>query len=160
MSILVSFRQWPFVLAMIEVFKLNVSHCTVFFARMAGSTNVSVTVTPSGSTTAGETYSLTCSAALAARNPGGSPDSYVTPPPTFEWLYGPNGNAPLPSGLTQPTTEFNSGTRSYTSTLEFSQLSQSLHTGMYTCRLGVGSLVNSNAFAVNGKCTSYSCSTS
>ena len=41
--------------------------------------------------------------------------------------------APLPSGLSPPVTT-NSGS-TYTSTLQFSPLSQS-HGGMYTCRLG------------------------
>ena len=71
------------------------------------------------------------------------------PPPTFKWFYGPNGNAPLPSGLTPMATVLSSGT--YTSTLPFSPLSQSLHTGMYTCQLGVGSLVNSFMVTVNGR---------
>ena len=111
---------------------------------------MSVAISPSGSTTAraGETYSLTCSATLHSNNPP-SPDSYIMPTPEFEWFYGPNGDALLPSGLTTPSTALNSGT--YTSTLQFSRLSQSLHTGMYTCRLGAGSLVNSAMITVNGK---------
>ena len=69
------------------------------------------------------------------------------PPPTFEWFFGPNGNAPLPSSLTTPATVLNSHT--YTSTLQFSPLSQS-HAGNYTCRLGAGRLVNSTMVTVNG----------
>ena len=69
------------------------------------------------------------------------------PPPTFEWFYGPNGNAPLPSGATPMTTVLNSDT--YTGTLLFSSLSQS-HAGNYMCRLGARRLVNSNMFTVNG----------
>ena len=100
----------------------------------------------SGSSTAGETYSLTCSATLHFNNPP-SPDSYVTPSPTFQWFFGPNGDAPFPSGLTPGPTVLSSGI--YTSTLQFSPLSQS-HTGNYTCRLGAGSLVNSAMVTVNG----------
>ena len=105
-------------------------------------------ITPIGSTTAGETYSLTCSATLVPnRNP--PLQDLNIPPPTFEWFFGLNGDVPLPFGLTAPETVLNSGT--YTSTLHFSPLSQS-HTGNYTCRLGAGSLVNNNVLAVNGKC--------
>ena len=119
----------------------------------ATANQLSVSISPSGPTTAGETYSLTCSAILNTRNPP-LPDLDI-PSPTFEWFYGPNGNALLPSGLTQPTTVltqpttvFSSGT--YMSTLHFTPLSQS-HTGNYTCRLGAGSLVNSNSLTVSGK---------
>ena len=106
-------------------------------------------VSPFGSTTAGETYSLMCSSTLASSNPS-LPDPNI-PSPTFEWFFGPNGNDPLPSDVTPMPTVLNSGT--YTSTLQFSRLSQSLHTGNYTCRLGAGSLVNSNMLTVNGKCS-------
>ena len=97
------------------------------------------------STTAGDTCSLTCSATLSPRNPS-LPDSNI-PAPTFEWFFGPNGNASLPSGLT-PTETYLSN-NSYRSTLHFSPLSQ-FHTGRYTCRLGVGSLINSAMVTVNG----------
>ena len=123
---------------------------TVFFAHVANSQTDFVSISPSDSTTtAGETYSLTCSATLHSRNPP-LPDPNI-PSPTFEWFFGPNGNDPrLPPGfnLTLMKTVFNSGT--YTSTLQFSPLSQS-HSGNYTCRLGVGRLVNSNMFVVAGK---------
>ena len=123
---------------------------TVYFTRVANSRTDSVTITPSsGSTTAGKTYSLTCSATLNPKYPP-SPESYVIPPPTFEWFFGPNGNDPLPSGfnLTLMKTVLNNDT--YTSTLQFPPLSQS-HAGIYTCRLGAGSLVNSNNLTVSGK---------
>ena len=120
---------------------------TVFFTRITGSYTVSVAISPSaGPITAGETYSLTCSATLHSNNPP-SPESYIMPPPTFEWFYGPNGNAPVPSDLTPTATVLNSGT--YTSTLQFSPLNQA-HTGNYTCRLGAGSLVNSAMVTVDG----------
>ena len=118
---------------------------TVFFIPIVGGSPLSVTISPSGSTTAGETYSLTCSATLSPRNPP-LPDPNI-PSPTFEWFYGPNGNAPLPSDLTTIPTALNSGT--YTSTLQFSPLNQS-HTGNYTCQLGAGRLVNSSMFIVKG----------
>ena len=66
------------------------------------------------------------------------------------WSYGPNSNASLPSGLTPPVTTLSLSSNTYTSTLQFSVLSQS-HTGMYTCRLGAGRLVNSAMVTVNGK---------
>ena len=119
----------------------------MLFTYITDSYTVSVAISPSGSTTAGETYSLTCSATLHSKNPS-LPDPNI-PSPTFEWFYGPNGNAPLLSGLTPMATVLSSGT--YTSTLPFSPLSQSLHTGMYTCRLGAGSLVNSSMVTVNGR---------
>ena len=118
----------------------------VFFAPTNGT---SLIITSSGSNTAGETYSLMCSATLHSNNPP-SPESYIMPPPTYEWFFGPNGNDPLPSGLTPTATTL--GTDNiYRSTLQFSPLSQSLHTGNYTCRLGAGSLVNSNTFTVTRK---------
>ena len=121
------------------------------FTRIANSDSVSVDISHSGSTTAGETYSLTCSATLHSRNPP-LPDPDI-PSPTFEWFFGPNGDVPLPFGLTATTTDLNSGT--YTSTLQFSQLNQSLHTGNYTCQLGAGSLVNSAMVNVNGISIQY-----
>ena len=119
----------------------------VFFDYITGSQR-SVAIFPSGSTTAGETYSLTCSATLNPRpdNNPPLPDPTI-PPPTFEWFYGPNGNDPLPSGLTPTETVLSN--RTYTSSLQFSPLSQS-HTGNYTCRLGAASLVNSAMVTVNG----------
>ena len=118
----------------------------VFFTYITGSRTVSVAISPSaGPSTAGETYSLTCSATLDHRNPH-LPDPNI-PSPTFEWFFGPSGNTPLPSSLTSTETVLNNIT--YTSTLQFSLLNQS-HTGMYTCRLGARSLVNSHIVRVNG----------
>ena len=106
-----------------------------------------VTISHSGSATAGETYSLTCSAVLFQSIP--LPSSIPTP--NFEWFFGPNGNDSLPPGVTPMATALSSST--YTSTLQFSPLSQSdslFHTGNYTCRLGAGRLVNSAVVTVNG----------
>ena len=102
-----------------------------------------VTISHSGSATAGETYSLTCSAVLFQSIP--LPSS--VPTPNFQWFFGPNGDASLPSGATPTATVLSIDT--YSSTLEFSALSQS-HTGLYTCRLGAGTLVNSAMITVNG----------
>ena len=54
------------------------------------------------------------------------------PPPTFEWFFGPNDNASLPSGVAVSTV-MNNGT-TYSSTLLFF-LPEVSHAGMYTCRL-------------------------
>ena len=119
----------------------------VFFISIGLRPRTAVAISPSAvPSIAGEVYSLTCSATLEHRNPT-LPDPKI-PPPTFEWFFGPNGNIPLPqSGVTPMETVLNNIT--YTSTLQFSPLSQS-HTGMYTCRLGAGSLVNSHMLQVDG----------
>ena len=107
-----------------------------------------VAISPSDSTTAGETYSLICSATLF--DPVPLPSN--VPSPTFEWFFGPNGSTALPSGVTAMATVIsssNSTSETYTSILQFSPLSQS-HTGNYTCRLGAASLVNSVMVTVNG----------
>ena len=73
------------------------------------------------------------------------------PQPNFQWSF--DGSASLPSGVTaMPTvmSSSNSNSETYTSALQFSQLSQSLHTGMYTCRLGPGRLLNNITVTVNG----------
>ena len=114
----------------------------VFFAR---TNDILVAISPSGSAIAGEIYSLTCSATLFPNSNPPLPDPNI-PSPTFEWFFGPNGNSPLPSGLTPTPTVLNGDT--YTSTLQFSPLSQS-HSGNYTCRLGAGSLVNNAMLIVN-----------
>ena len=104
--------------------------------------------TGSTATTAGETgYSLTCSSTLI--DPSSLPSNI--PSPNFQWSF--NGSASLPSGVTaMPTvmSSSNSTSETYSSTLQFSPLSQS-YTGMYTCRLGAGGLVNNVMIAVNGK---------
>ena len=107
-----------------------------------------VTIISSGSTIAGETYSLNCSAILFDPIPLPSD----VPSPNFQWFYGPNGSASLHSGLTPPTTVMsssNSTSCTYTSALQFSPLNQS-HAGNYTCRLGAGRLVNSAMVTVDG----------
>ena len=104
-----------------------------------------VTISPSGSTgTAGETYSLNCSTTLSSDSTSFPSD---VPSPTFEWFFGPN-NSSIPFGLTPMPTIFNN-VDTYTSTLQFSPLSES-HAGMYTCRLGPGRLANHAMVTVNG----------
>ena len=80
-------------------------------------------IMPSGSSTAGAYFTLACSANIIAQ-----PD---TPPPHFQWFFGPSNNS-LPF---RPPRTTDTGSNMYTSTLQFSPLSQS-HAGMYTCRLG------------------------
>ena len=113
----------------------------------------------SGSTTAGETgLSLMCSTLLVAPVPLPSD----VPTPTFQWFFGPNGNGSLPSGVTPSTTTSTMSSNpygiNYTSTLQFPRLSQRLHTGMYTCRIGAGRLASNAMVTVNGriiKCNAF-----
>ena len=105
----------------------------------------SVTISASGSSTAGETYSLMCSVTLLDSLPLPS----NVPTPYFEWFSGPSGNASLPSGVTPMATVLDTETATYSSILQFSPLSQS-HEGVYTCRLGAGRLENSAMINVNG----------
>ena len=104
----------------------------------------------SNSTVAGaDSFSLVCSATIVD-----SPLPFISPAPSFEWFFGPRKNTTIPSGLTYRTISFNNGT--YTSTLQFPPLSQS-HTGMYACRLGAGSLMNSTIVTVNGNDKYFRC---
>ena len=104
--------------------------------------------TGSTATIAGQTdYSLICSSTLF--QPSHLPSG--VPSPNFQWSF--DGSTSLPSGVTaMPTvmSSSNSTSETYTSTLQFSPLSQS-HAGMYTCRLGPARLVNNGIIAVNGK---------
>ena len=104
-----------------------------------------------GTTTAGEVgYSVGCATILVEP----SPLPAAMPTPTFQWFFGPNGSDSLPSGLTPPTTFTVNDTNiiSYMSMLEFPQLSQRLHAGMYTCRIGAGRLSNTVTVDINGRC--------
>ena len=113
-----------------------------------------VTISPSAgstTTTAGERdYSLTCSVTLFQLSRIISRSD--VPSPNFQWLF--DGSTSLPSGVTaMPTvmSSMNETSETYTSTLQFnSPLSQSLHAGMYTCRLGPGRLINSAMVTVDG----------
>ncbi len=103
-------------------------------------------ISSDGSETIGATYALICSSTLADPDPLPS----GVPPPTFHWYFGPTGDAPLPLGV-MPTATMLSGNYTYNSILAFSALNQS-HSGMYTCRLGAGSLAASTTIMIiNGK---------
>jgi hypothetical protein len=104
-----------------------------------------VTISASGPSTTGSTFSLMCSVTLI--DPLPLPSN--VPPPSFEWFYGPHGNASLPSGVIPSATVQMSG-NIYTSILQFSPALYEAHAGMYTCRLGAGSLMNSTVVSVNG----------
>ena len=105
-----------------------------------------VTILASGPSTAGSAFSLTCSAILV--DP--IPLPFNVRLPSFEWFYGPHGNASLPSGVTPTETVSNNNCITYTSTLQFSPALYESHAGMYTCRLGAGRLTNSRVVSVNG----------
>ena len=90
--------------------------------------SITVSITASGTNTAGETYSLECSAAVT-----GSTDQ-----PTITWL-DPMNN-PIPSGMVTTTGS--------TSTLTFNPLSAS-HTGTYTCRATLGGESDEDSFNVS-----------
>ena len=106
--------------------------------------SVPVIISSTGSGIAGESYSLTCSATLV--DPVPLPSNIPTP--NFEWFFGPNGNDSLPFGAAPTVTSVQSG-HTFSSVLQFSLLGQS-HSGMYTCRLGVGILANSATINVQG----------
>ena len=120
------------------------SYFTVFFNGTMG--ELPVLISFYGSSIAGETYFLICSATLYPNRNPPLPDPSI-PSPTFKWFYGSDGNASLPSGLTPGETTFDDST--YISKLAFSPLHQS-QSGNYTCRLGAGNLVNSNMLKVTG----------
>ena len=113
--------------------------------------HVIISLPSTGSSTAGRTdYSLTCSATLI--DPSINLPSGV-PTPNFQWFFG--GNTSLPSGvaaLPNVMSSTNASSITYTSILQFSSpLSQSVHMGSYTCRLGPGRLVSSATMVtVNG----------
>ena len=104
-----------------------------------------VTISPSGPGIAGSSFTLTCSAILTS--PARLPSD--VPSPTFEWFYGPHGNASLPSGVIPSYTVLMSG-NIYLSTLQFLPSLNESHGGMYTCRLGAGRLANSTTVSVDG----------
>ena len=116
-------------------FRFDVDHVT--FSPSTGST----------ATTAGQRdYSLTCSVTLF--EPSSLPSG--VPSPNFQWLL--NGCASLSSDVTaMPTfmSSSNSTSETYSSTLQFSPLSQ-CHAGMYTCRLGPARLTNNVMVTVDG----------
>ena len=108
---------------------------------------VNMTLSPSGLSIAGDTVSLMCSATLV--DPVPLPSN--VPCPTFEWFFGPNSNASLPSSV-NPRSNVSGYT--FTSILQFSPLNES-HAGMYTCRIGAGRLANSTIISVDGMLVMY-----
>ena len=94
------------------ILSIKLYHKSIFIVA------ISVSIAPSGTTTAGERYSLECSATVT-----GSTDQ-----PTITWL--DPMNSPVPSGMVTTTGSM--------STLTFNPLSAS-HAGTYTCRATVGS---------------------
>ena len=102
-----------------------------------------VVISSYGNNTAGDNYSLTCSTTLIT-----NPLPTGVPSPTFQWFFGPNGDALLPFGVTPRATILGIN-NTYSSTLRFSQLSQ-YHAGIYTCQLGARRLAANKAVFVNG----------
>ena len=100
---------------------------------------MTISSSPSGSNysaSAGDIFSLTCSATIYIDDLPSDAGA-----PTFRWYFGTNDNASLPSGVTSMAAVL-SRNNIYTSTLQFSPLSQS-HTGMYTCYPGAKRLAKS-----------------
>ena len=88
---------------------------------------------------------MRCSATLISPLPLPSD----VPPLSFEWFYGPHGNASLPSGVTSSATFLISG-NIYSSILLFLPTLNESHAENYTCRLGAGRLANSTIVSVDG----------
>ena len=87
-----------------------------------------VTATPLIYTNFGQIFSVVCSVDIF-----NDIKELAASPPTFEWFFGPNATASLPSGVAVSSV-MNNGT-TYTSTLFFTP-PKVFHTGTYTCRLG------------------------
>ena len=85
--------------------------------------DITVSITASGTNTAGETYSLECSATVTGS----------TGQPTITWL--DPMDHPVPSGMVTTTGSM--------STLTFNPLSAS-HAGTYTCRATLGAAMQTN----------------
>ena len=101
-----------------EIFSLTKNNaCYLLFVSIPYSVSISVSIAPSGTNTAGETYSLVCSVTVT-----GSTDT-----PTITWL------DPM---ISQVPSEMVSTTGSM-STLTFDPLSAS-YAGTYTCIAAVG----------------------
>ena len=93
--------------------------------------NLVVAITPSGSNTVGEQYTLTCSASV-----GGT--AVV---PSFQWL-GPDGTMVTTTDSLMITDTPSS------SILQFDPL-QSSHEGNYTCQVTVGTVTEMRSIQVN-----------
>ena len=98
-----------------------------FTTTTEAAVSISLSITASGTNTAGQTYRLECSATVT-----GSPDQ-----PTFTWL-DPINN-PVPSVMVTTTGS--------TSTLTFSPLTVS-NAGTYTCRVTAGGVTETQTTTV------------
>ena len=96
--------------------------------------DITVSISTSGTNTAGGNYSLECYATVTES----------TDQPTITWLDAMNN--PVPSEMVNTT--------GFMSTLTFDPLAVS-HSGTYTCRVAVGGAVQTatEAVAVQGKCS-------
>ena len=94
---------------------------------------MAITITPSGTSTAGELYQLNCTV-------------QSTDKPTFRW-FGPPSDGTLPSDTRMVSDVISSGS-THTSILQFDPL-QSSHEGNYTCRVVVGTVTEMRSIQVN-----------
>ena len=96
---------------------------------------MSVTISPSGSPTAGETYSLQCSVTVS-----GTSDVV-----SYQWLLGPSNNRQTLNNDSSITVNSNM--------IQFPTLRTS-HGGMYTCQVTVGDLMvgTSSTVEIERKC--------
>ena len=121
--------------------------CLLFSIVEFDSSPNPVTLSPSGPGVVGNAFSLMCSVRLISPIPLPS----NVPPPTFEWFFGPHGNASLPSGVNPAATVWVPViSNTYSSTLQFSSALNESHAGIYTCRLGAGQLANSIVVPLDG----------
>ena len=109
-------------------YKLRYYTTSQLIATTEAAVSISLSITASGTNTAGQTYRLVCSATVT-----GSTDQ-----PTFTWL-DPMNN-PVPSGMV--TTLMDS-----MSTLTFSSLTVS-NAGTYTCRVTAGGVTETQTTTV------------
>ena len=111
---------------------MSVKHRSPIFCYLTVDPQLIVSITTSGTNTAGETYSLVCSTTVT-----GSTDQ-----PTITWL-DPMNNT-VPSEMVTTTDSV--------STLTFNQLAAS-HAGTYTCRAMIGDTaeMKTTTVSVNSK---------
>ena len=97
---------------------------------------MSVSITPSGTNTAGEQYQMNCTI-------------QSTVIPTFSWTGPPNGGAlPSDSSDTRMVSDVMSSGSTHTSILQFDPL-QSSHEGNYTCQVTVETVSEMRSIQVN-----------
>ena len=110
--------------------------------------DITVSITASGTNTAGETYSLECSATVTGS----------TGQLTITWFDRDSAEISSSNATRMVSATVNRGGGSYSSTLTFNQLSAS-HAGTYTCRatLGGASDEKSRAVVLGTPGTIYHC---